>query len=690
MQKKLEYLIKILIGATFFVPLIVLPGSYIFPFIVPKIIWFRTLVMLMLGVYILLLSSNWQKYRPRLNFLNIAVLLFYLSFGISTFTGVDWYRSFWDNHERMLGLFTITHYVLYYFITTSVVKGWDEWKWFLRVFLLAGGIVMFIGFLQRFVNPELLLNHGAERVSATLGNSIYYSGYGLFLFFSGLLLVLKENDKLRSGWFWFAFSGSFLGFLGIFLGGTRGALLGLLAGLGVLTVSYLITVKGHKKIRLSLIGLMVLGVILLSCAFIYRQTNFVSSIPAVGQLVNSSLTEGSGETRMMAWGVAIDAWQERPIFGWGPNNYYYAFNKYYRAEFLEHGYGETWFDNAHSVVMNTLATQGVVGIVTYLGIFWVAIFMLWRGYKKGDLDSHIISIGSAFLVAHLVSLVTVFDNPTSYLYFFFFLAFLNNYGFTDTHRTSLFGDNSDLRIEKNKNKNISTGLAVVVGIVVLLMIFSTNINPAKANKNALIAIKNLNVANDVEQLYTKASSTPSPHIDDIRNDFSRTAAGQISNFLQNKNYEEADKLFVLASDELKKNLDLHPLDIRVNIQLSQLALLKAQSSGDMKFLFEAEKYLEDALVLSPKRQQIQYTLSALKLQLNKPDEAIKILQESINNDPKISEGWWRLGLTYFRGGQIDQAQAVVNDALGQGIKFNANQQQAIDAIMGATSTVVSQ
>ena len=96
MQKTIEKILKIVIGSTFFVPLLVLPNSYIFPFIVPKIIYFRSLVLVMLGLYLILLFSNFQKYRPKFSWVNIAVLGFYLSFAISTFVGTDAYHSFWD------------------------------------------------------------------------------------------------------------------------------------------------------------------------------------------------------------------------------------------------------------------------------------------------------------------------------------------------------------------------------------------------------------------------------------------------------------------------------------------------------------------------------------------------------------------------------------------------------------------
>jgi O-antigen ligase len=675
MNNKLKIILKMLICVTFFIPLVVVPSSYIFPFVVPKIVWFRSLALLIFGLYILFLATDWEKYKLRLTPINIVVILFFISFTISTFVGVDWYRSFWDNHERMLGLFTIFHYTIYYLVITSVVKEWKEWKWLLRIFLFAGCAVMFIGFLQKFVNPELLLNKGSDRVSATLGNPIYFSGYGLFLMFVGYLLAIKEKIKVVNPWFWFSVAGGLLGFFGIFWGGTRGALLGLLAGLGVLVISYAISLNENKKVRIAMIALIVFGCLSLGLMFLFRQTNFVKNIPTVGRLFSITISGGASNTRLMAWGIALDAWKEKPIFGWGPNNYYYAFNQYYRPEFLENGWGETWFDNAHSVIMNTLAVQGSIGILFYLGIYIVAISLLFRGYKRGNLDAHIVSVGSAFLIAHLISLVTVFENPTSYLYFFFFLAFVNS------QILNHYFQSAQKLIDKTSVKRIPWGLAVFVFAVIFLLIYPTNINPAKANKATLDAIRGLYEGKDVEQLYAKASSTPSPHIDDIRNDFSRSAAESMIQFFQNKNYKEADKLFVLAYNELRKNLDLHPLDIRVHLQLAQLAITGAQIRHDMKLLFEAEKYTEEALVLSPKRQQVQYILYPLKLQLDKSKEAIQILQTSIDNDPKISEGWVRLFELYQKLGDIKMAKEVAEDALARGISFNDQQRQFIDSIL---------
>ena len=145
MKQRILAAVKFLIYLTFFVPLLVLPTSFIFPFIVPKILAFRSLVELMIGGYVLLLFINWHEFRPRFSWLSTAVGAFFISFAISTFVGVDPYHSFWDNHERMLGLFTIFHYVAYYFICSSLFKTWDDWQKALKIFLKTFSFWSFLG-----------------------------------------------------------------------------------------------------------------------------------------------------------------------------------------------------------------------------------------------------------------------------------------------------------------------------------------------------------------------------------------------------------------------------------------------------------------------------------------------------------------------------------------------------------------
>ncbi|MFA6485990.1 MAG: O-antigen ligase family protein [Candidatus Magasanikbacteria bacterium] len=678
MKKQIEMFIKGLIYASFFVPLIVIPSSFIFPFIVPKILAFRTITELMMCAYALLLVINWREYRPKFTALNLALGAFLLSFALSTFIGVDPYHSFWDNHERMLGLFTIAHFVAYYFICTAVFKTWSDWKWVLRMFLIGGSIVMFIGVLQAWVNPSLLLNNGAAtRVASSLGNAIYVGGYGLFLSFVAVLLFLRENNPV---WRWvYAILGIF-GVLGLFYSGTRGSMLGFVAGAGVAMIGYIIALKEYKKTRLALIGLAIAGVILISLFYIFRQTAFVRNLPAVGRTVNTSLSDIERSPRWIAWQIAIESWKDRPIFGWGPNNFFYAFNAHYNPKSLNFGYGETWFDNAHNIIVNTLAVQGAFGLIIYLAVFVVGIISLVIAWKNNQLNYHIAIIGSAFLVAHLVGNVTVFENPTSYLYFMFWLALINSVSATpvilsaakDLHchpepclSAGRRSEGSNRVIPAKAgihggDKPISSGLVIGAGVFALLLIFIFNIQPARANMQTLDAIRYLSQDPVLGVSYTKtALAFNSPHIDDIRADIGRTATQMLSGSADKLGKERSQEIFEIVYPELQKNLILHPLDIRNQITLSQMAQIGYQITNNGKYIMEAQTMLEDALVKSPRRQQIIYSLSALKMQLNQAPEAVKLLEQTIADNPNIGESYWRLAYAYKFLNQADKIDEVL-------------------------------
>lgn len=668
MHQRIKRLLPYLISAAFIVPLIIF-NNYIFPFIVPKIVVFRSLVLIIAGCYAVLLISNFKKYRPRFSFLTSSILLFWLSFAISTFAGVDWYRSFWDNHERMLGLFTITHYTILYLVASSVLETDREWSTVFRSALIFGSIVMLIGVWQKFVNPQALLNNGSWRVSATLGNSIYYSGYGLFLMFLGGLQFFREQSK---NWKYISLTVAVLGFFGIFLGGTRGAILGMLAGFITLAFCYIVLEKEKSKTRTSITYLAVVGVVILSLLFAFRHTTFVSEIPGLGRLLNTSFSLTSTEsTRPMAWKTAVDAWKERPVFGWGPNNFYYAFNEHYNPEFLKFGWNETWFDNAHSVIFNTLTVQGVVGIATYLLIYIAACTLILVGVRRGVIKSQVGYISVSFLVAHFVGLVTVFENPTSYLYFFIFVAFVafSTRGVVLQNKKIVTEQKEEgVVVKKNSTTEngvaVSTGLVVTIGIIVFLLVYITNIAPARANKATIVAIQKIYAGAADARLYDDALEFSSPHIDDIRNDISRTALSALPQLVQQGKGDDALVLFNETVEELKKNQLLHPLDVRVHFVLSQLYEFGYQATQNKEFLVQSEATLRQAVYFSPKRQQFLYALSQNLIQQGKLAEAEEILKRSIDDFENIGEGWVRLALVYAAQNKPVEAGEIAEKVLG--------------------------
>jgi len=139
----------------------------------------------------------------------------------------------------------------------------------------------------------------------------------------------------------------------------------------------------------------------------------------------------------------------------------------------------------------------------------------------------------------------------------------------------------------------------------------------------------------------------------------------------------------LAQSGLEQNKVVHPADIRLHIQQAQMLQLAAQIQKDTSHLFVAERVLEEARTYSPKRQQLAYMLSAIKIQIAKPQESIALLEETIANNANIPEGWWRLAAVYHQIGMTDKSVEIINSSKDAGIVFAGKDLQIIQEIMSA-------
>jgi predicted Zn-dependent protease len=122
--------------------------------------------------------------------------------------------------------------------------------------------------------------------------------------------------------------------------------------------------------------------------------------------------------------------------------------------------------------------------------------------------------------------------------------------------------------------------------------------------------------------------------------------------------------------------------------LADLDQQGAVMNQKIEYMQEAEALLTDALVQSPRRQQVQFSLAMVKLNLQKFDDAIELMKQSIRNDSKISEGWWRLAFMYRQIGKNDMAEATIREAWARGISFDAQGTPVVNAIVpgGQSST----
>lgn len=655
---------KFLVYLSLLTPLLVLPQYFVFPFVVPKAVFFRSLMILVglavLAIWLIEHKDIAQKqkiFTP----LNIAVIFSLASLIISTVFSVDWRSSLWNNHERMLGVFTILHYFILFYAARYLFRSSAEWRNLFFVFSGVGSIVMLVAVAQK-INPQLFWNRGEERVLATLGNAIYLAGFGLYLFFVGILCAKKEDGWQK----WWFLASALLGLVGIFISNTRGTFLGLLGGLCFACLIYLWIKRkqlGNKCkiwIFISILALSALSVL----AFTFKQTDFVRSVPLVGSVVGISPFEGSAKTRLMAWKVAGQGFVDHPIFGWGPNNYGYIFNKHYNPDFLQFGFQETWFDNAHNALFNTLATQGIFGLLGYVGVFAAAFLCIYRIYCLQPNKTAIVIWGGAFLLGHFIHNFFVFENLTSYLYFFLFLAFLD----------SQFYESSGLQAERNSTSGrISLPLLVCILVISVIIIFKTNVNVAVANNYTLNMLGYATVVGDYDKAlnyYDKSIKWRSPYQDDINWEMGSIALDVLPN-IYSKDEKLARLVYDLGQAGMEKFITRHPLDVRAYLVYSDL-LRGGMVLFDLDNKSKVEEQLKIAENLAPGRQQIEFSKITFLAGIGGTDNmiaSIKLAQEAVQKYPYSAESRYLLARLYVEARLFPYVLPVLDQAIDIGIVF---------------------
>ncbi len=445
--------------------------STLFPFIVGKYVWFRTVIDLSLIFFLLglLLRRDARQYGIRLikwlkSPLAIAVGVFAAVFVLAGFFGIDPKFSFWSNFERGEGGLQMLHFYLFFILLGVLLKDEKDWRKFFLLSVIAGLFMIFYGLGAglKYIDAEVGQQTGAgaqpvwsgkggvlfqafrnfigpafgqgNRFQGSIGNPAYVATYLIFMLFYSIYLILISKKRLLT--FGNLMLGAVILIFGAFFvfAGTRGAFVGLLAAL-FLGIIYLICIarKWRPKL-LILVGIIVLTVIAFS---VFKNTPFIKSIPAL-RIFDISFSARTFQDRIYIWGAAFKSFKERPILGWGPENFSYIFDSHYPTEFFtpERGFG-AWFDRAHSVFFGYLSETGVLGLLSYLTIFFVFYFQLFK--KKFNLriasNKEELSLSNkeyfmkllifAIPIAYLVQGLVLFEVLVIYLNLFLFFAFVN-------------------------------------------------------------------------------------------------------------------------------------------------------------------------------------------------------------------------------------------------------------------------
>jgi len=419
------------LGAIVVVSPLLVDSSYFFPYITSKVLVFLGATQIITIMYLALALIN-TEYKIKLNLATVLFGIYLLTVALSSWLGLDWYRSFWGNVERGEGIFMLIHLWLLLFVLGGFVRTMKEW---LVVFdgAFIGSVLVSLYGLAQYLQIHYpgtfafgLLNSTGNRIDATIGNPGYVAGYLVFGIFFGLILLFKrENYWLR----WAYVAGIVLEIFVTFNTGTRGGMLALLAGVAALVGYFTFYYKKEDR-RVVSAGLvaLVVGLILVASLFSFKDSPLVRGNYVLSRIASISLTEGTAQNRIMVWKTAIAGFRERPVLGWGYENFYIPFNKYFSAELHE-----PWFDRSHNMIFDRLLTGGIVGLIAYLAFLLVPYYFLWRKYWTSRVelkDAKLVLpvILTVMLGAYVIQNMFIFEALVTYVPLLIMLSFVSVFG----------------------------------------------------------------------------------------------------------------------------------------------------------------------------------------------------------------------------------------------------------------------
>ena len=299
----------VIFGGLFTIPFIpfLVSSSLFFPFITTKAFVWRVIVEVIFAFWLILMLKE-PEYRPKRSPILYAVLSFILIIGIADLLGDSPLKSFWSNFERMEGFISFLHLGAFFLVVGSVFKE-EHWKNWWNTSLIASFLMALHALTQ------------SGRVEGTFGNPIYLSVYMLFHVFIALFYLMREKE---AGWrYFYGVLIVFETFI-LYRTATRGAILGILGGFVILA---LLNIRKRASQGL-LLGLL----LLVGGFFLVRDTNFVKTSPVLSRFSSLSFEEIKTQGRYFVWPIAMKGFKEKPILGWGQENFHEVFQKHYVPE----------------------------------------------------------------------------------------------------------------------------------------------------------------------------------------------------------------------------------------------------------------------------------------------------------------------------------------------------------------------
>ena len=721
----------------FFVPLALADKtSELFEFNKLWVTFILSLVILTAWISKMLIKRQFKIQRTPLD---IPIILFLLSQVISTVFSLDRHVSLWGYYSRFNGglLSIITYIFLYYaFVSNFQENAKTIIKRLIFVALSSAIVVSLWGLPSHFgYDPTCFLFRGSLdvacwksdfqpmiRIFSTLGQPDWLSAYLSILFPITIAFFIKSTffkgannkkpqfSKKLAVFAVFSFLIFLLFYVDIAYTRAKSGFLATWFSIAFFAVSYAfleLRNRNNKIKNLSLdLKLLILTLISVITVTFFIGTSFVRidskftfnglknqfiKPPAVTKTVAkpvatkppAPLASGelggtdSGTIRLLVWEGAIKAWIHNPIFGTGVETFAFAYYKY-RPE--AHNLTSEWrylYNKAHNEYLNYLATTGAFGLLTYLSMIGLFLFLslkyLWKN-KGGDTNNRkilVLALVSGYisiLISNFFGFSVVIVNLFMFLIpaLVFILANLINY---DKNLSFSFAskkvENKKLQV---KEYAVAKPIWVIIAAVVVIngyLIF-TLINFWNADKDYALGY-NYDRVNQYQTAYPLLHKAVTERPDEpvFKDELAINDAVLAISILEQKpadltQQKQATELAQKLAQEAVTTSDKITSENPNNVVFwkTRVRIFYTLAQADERYLASALTAIKKTAELAPTDADISYNLGILYGQNGDAKNAVATLKNTIKLKQDFSNAYYALGIFYNQLAVNNKGQVV--------------------------------
>lgn len=603
-------------------------GSMVFPHIASKTFFFYGFanILFFYWIYIIIVDKSYRLSKKQILFLS-PLFAYIIWMTLAGLFAVNSHLAFWSTLGRGTGLMTLYYATALLLIIISLVRHFGQAyliaivRWFLySSFIVA--LTVWFGNEGFHIQSGLFINSGGGGI---IGNSSLAAAYFMFsLFFGVFLLFSKSLSKIRKIFISIImavilFSPLFINLYRLFkkgdiLGSARGAILGIIVGVGVYLVSYFVFSKNKIMKILGIIGVVTMVVVFSVgwVKFMNPNTN-----------IHKKFTEVATGTRFLFWDVAKVSMNKHPLLGYGPENYMIAFQENFNPKILNKELSvESWNDRAHNIYFDTGVSGGYPAILFY-AVFLLSIFYgVFVLFKEGKISLMQLCSIYGLLSAYIFQNLFVFDSTLSILSLLILAGLI--YGSIDY----INKDKKENKLEKQNGVLEDKTAKVIIGssvfIIFITVFVYTSVLPARK-------------AFALGHVFGSPISTRSSMYNGLLSGSNVGNDWDVSGFAH-----DIYKFYASNSQALKNDKSIIPIyEKDINSLIKYLEEIEKTNKTDFRLYMKIFNLYSTSIFIGDK-----------SLDQNTGEYLLGVLDKAINLSPHNPEVYWGMAQLYAWSGNI--------------------------------------